>query len=69
MEYILTQSFFFCCTESDFLQHSEPSYMETTTTEVDPETNERYLLITWLLKLNIKKRVFNVKKQKVILVH
>ncbi|XP_033226769.1 ankyrin-3-like isoform X10 [Belonocnema kinseyi] len=27
--------------ESDFLQHSEPSYMETSTTEVDPETNER----------------------------
>ncbi|XP_044010729.1 ankyrin-2-like isoform X9 [Aphidius gifuensis] len=28
-------------TESDFLQHSEPSYVETTTTEIDPETNER----------------------------
>ncbi|XP_076226618.1 uncharacterized protein LOC116427791 isoform X20 [Nomia melanderi] len=27
--------------ESDFLQHSEPSFMETTTTEVDPETQER----------------------------
>ncbi|XP_043478904.1 ankyrin-2-like isoform X4 [Leptopilina heterotoma] len=27
--------------ESDFLQQSEPSYMETTTTEIDPETNER----------------------------
>ncbi|XP_076752691.1 uncharacterized protein LOC143424501 isoform X1 [Xylocopa sonorina] len=27
--------------ESDFLQLSEPSYMETTTTEEDPETQER----------------------------
>ncbi|XP_076296315.1 uncharacterized protein LOC143216793 isoform X5 [Lasioglossum baleicum] len=27
--------------ESDFLQHSEPSFMETTTTEVDPDTQER----------------------------
>ncbi|KAH0568239.1 hypothetical protein KQX54_019794, partial [Cotesia glomerata] len=27
--------------ESDFLQHSEPSYMETTTTEIDPLTNEK----------------------------
>ncbi|XP_015113068.1 microtubule-associated protein futsch isoform X7 [Diachasma alloeum] len=27
--------------ESDFMQQSEPSYVETTTTEIDPVTNER----------------------------
>lgn len=36
---------FFCYAESDFLQHSEPSYMETSTTEVDPETDERYFYL------------------------
>ncbi|XP_036150915.1 uncharacterized protein LOC118648666 isoform X1 [Monomorium pharaonis] len=32
--------FSFVVTESDFLQHSEPSFMETTTIEVDPVTQE-----------------------------
>lgn len=37
--------FSFVHAESDFLQLSEPSYMETTTTEEDPETQERYFLV------------------------
>lgn len=28
--------------ENDFLQQSEPTFMETTTTEINPETHERY---------------------------
>jgi len=38
--------FSFVVAESDFLQHSEPSYMETTTIEVDPVTQERYIRIS-----------------------
>lgn len=35
--------FSFVVAETDFLQHSEPSFMETTTIEVDPVTQERYI--------------------------
>lgn len=35
--------FSFVVAESDFLQHSEPSFMETTTIEMDPVTQERYI--------------------------
>lgn len=52
MEGINFDQFSFVHAESDFLQLSEPSYMETTTTEEDPETQERYFLLG--KKKNIK---------------
>jgi len=43
--------FLFVVAESDFLQHSEPSFMESTTIEVDPVTQERYIRITIFFSL------------------
>lgn len=54
MEGINFDQFSFVHAESDFLQLSEPSYMETTTTEEDPETQERYFLLGGEKKKNIK---------------
>lgn len=56
--------FSFVHAESDFLQLSEPSYMETTTTEEDPETQERYFLVGRGKKKK-KKKEKNIKSIKV----